>query len=132
KNLEKNIAFVNYMGEDFLREYGLWDEKNNCYSCSNADMRDAWKGYQERLEKDPCFIENKNITVISTAGLNYSEKCVLAEYIVKTYGFDKLVELAKKNADFEGVLGCSFIELYADTVGWIENSGELAEQIEEN
>ena len=64
--------------------------------------------------------------------MNYSEKCVLAEYIVKTYGFDKLVELAKKNADFEGVLGCSFIELYADTMGWIENSGELAEQIEEN
>ena len=121
KNLEKNIAFVNYMGEDFLREYGLWDEKNNCYSCSNADMRDAWKGYQERLEKDPYFIENKNIAVISTAGLNYSEKCVLAEYVVKTYGFDKLVELAKQDGDFENVLGCSFIELYADTIEWIQD-----------
>lgn len=121
KNQEKRIAFVNYMGEDFLRERGLWDEENDCYSCNLADMRWAWKGYQSRLEKDPYFIENKNIAVLSTAGLTYSEKCVLAEYVVKTYGFDKLVELAKQDGDFENVLGCSFIELYADTIEWIQD-----------
>ena len=40
---------------------------------------------------------------------------------MKTYGFDKLVELAKQDGDFENVLGCSFIELYADTIEWIQD-----------
>ncbi len=129
----KEVSLLtDYIDKEYLRELGIWNDKDNCCQLSTLYKRGAMRMYYEKKSQN----ENKESFFVSFGGLSYGERGTLFFYVTETYGFEKMIELGKhEDTGFEEVLGITFQELYFDMIDWLKPQMEddewLKQKLEE-
>ena len=120
ENRLRRLSGYDRENKEFHRDYGTWDEENDCVNYRNYEMLIAanyYLGYSETYLSIAQYAVS-HPEKMSWNYLSYQEGACMARYMMELYGRDALLDCSA-NADLDALIGKPVDTFYREFGSWL-------------